>query len=451
MNKLLIKKWKTKGYEKLFIIGLIVALLGLGINPVIGLADDPIQTTITVVPASATMNYDEILEIQVWVNNVDELYGADVILTFDPTVLEVIDEDPSRTGVQIQNGGFLEVGFMIYNYGDNINGVIRYTNTQLNPTPAVTGSGKLFVAHIKAKKVATSHLTFSKWDMSDRNGNLISATTQPGIININPPPSPVLSIAKLNASDARLSWTSTSGAVEYHLYRDTTPYFTPGDTPYKTLTSIQYDDLGALGDPAANYFYTVKAVCPNGFTSNPSNRVGEFDFSLLRNADNTIALPLIDSSLQTADHLGTVTASSKVSEWVAETSSFRTRLVGLMGANFVLQTGHGYFVRTNADSSPTVFTTVGGVPEPGAITFSIYRQTSCKLNLISIPLDHPELNSALKLATSMGGVPKISEWIASTGSLRTYIPPIGPINFVTSIGYPYWPCADTSAGGLTWP
>ncbi|MGB9639596.1 MAG: hypothetical protein ACPL4H_01705, partial [Anaerolineales bacterium] len=220
---------------------------------------------------------------------------------------------------------------------------------------------------------------------------------------------------------------------------------------YQTLSGTQYNDTGVLGNPAINYYYVVKAVCLNGATSAASNRVGEFDYALVRNASNTIALPLIDSSLQTADDLGVATGASKVSEWVPETSSFRTRLVNLIGPNFTLQTGHGYFVRTNTDLTPLVFTTVGGVPEPGGIFFTIYRAGSCKLNLLSLPLDHPELDTAYKLATNIGGTPKISEWIASTGSFRTYLVGIGPVNFVTKIGYPYWPCTDISGGGTSWP
>ncbi|MFZ5809010.1 MAG: cohesin domain-containing protein [Chloroflexota bacterium] len=432
-------------------------MLGLGWycfgNPAITLAGQTSATTVSVNPASATLSGCETIAVEIWVNDVIGLYGADVKITFDPAVLEVQDDDPIRTGVQVQVGDFLSPDFVLFNTADNLNGTIRYTSTQLNPTPPASGSGKLIIIHFRAKTSGSSSIHFNLIELANREGGGISATGVDGLVTANAPASPILTIAKLNASDARLSWTSVGGAADYRLYRGTAPYFTPADPAYQTLSSTQYDDVGVLGNPATNYFYTVKAVCPNGMLSENSNRVGEFDFALIRNTSNTIALPLIDPALQTADQLGLATGSSKVSEWVAESSLFRTRMVGITGVNFALQTGRGYFIRTNANPTPTVFTTVGGVPEAGSVTFSIYRETTCKLNLLSVPLDHPELNTALKLANSIGGVPKISEWIASSsgGYFRTYLVGIGPVNFTTMPGYPYWPCANTSGGGAVWP
>lgn len=441
--------------SKKYFLPILIIIFGLLFNGTgmhqHALADDPLIASVSISPNPASLNGCETLALAIWVNNVSGLYGADIQLTFDPSILEVQDDDPLRNGVQVQNGGFLAPDFVLFNYADNSNGTIRYTITQLNPTQEVSGSGKLIIVHLKAKGNGSSAVHFSKVELANRDAGNIPATGQDGTVTTNPPSSPTLTISKLNSSDARLSWSSIGGIAEYHLYRGTTPYFAPQDPAYQTLSGTQYDDSGVLGDYTTNYFYVVKAVCPNGAVSAASNRVGEFDFGLVRNAANTIALPLIDPSLQTADDLGAATGSSKVSEWVPETSSFRTRLVHLIGPNFSLQTGHGYFVRTNSSLTPTVFTMVGGVPEAGAITFPIYRAASCRLNLLSLPLDHPELNTALKIATSIGGVPKISEWVASTGSFRTYLVGVGPINFGTKIGYPYWPCADNSGSSLSWP
>lgn len=434
---------------------LLVVVLGIGLNLIgkssYAVAQPNSLTTATVSPVPAVINGCETVAVEIWVNDVAGLYGADVQLTFDPDVVEVQDDDPVKSGVQVQHGGFLKADFVLYNSADNSTGTLRYTITQLNPSLPANGSGKLLVMHLRGKSLGVSAVHFSKVELANRDAGIIPVSPVDGSVTVNSPSAPTLSIAKLNATDARLSWTSVSGVSEYHLYRGTTPYFTAAEPPYRTTSATQSDDAGVLGNPATNYFYTVKAVCPNGSASQVSNRVGEFDFALVRNASNAVALPLIDSSLQTADDLGLATGSSKVSEWVAETSSFRTRLVGIVGPDFTLQTAHGYFVRTKAAPTPTVFTTVGRVPDAGSVSFSIYRQTSCKLNLLSLPLDHPELSNALQLATSIGGVPKVSEWIAATNSFRTYIVNIGPINFSTRIGYPYWPCANTSGGGSVWP
>ncbi|MGB9591496.1 MAG: cohesin domain-containing protein, partial [Candidatus Kryptoniota bacterium] len=223
----------------IFICGLLLNIMGLHRN---ALADDPLATSVTISPNPASLNGCDSLALEIWVNNVNGLYGADIQLTFNPLVLEVQDDDPVKNGVQVQNGGFLAPDFVLYNSVDNLNGNIRYTITQLNPTEPVHGSGKLIIIHFKAKSNGESTIHFSRVELANRDAVIIPATLQDGKITTNPPLSPILTITKLNASDARLSWTSEGGIAEYHLYRGTTPYFEPQDPAYQTLSSTQYDD-----------------------------------------------------------------------------------------------------------------------------------------------------------------------------------------------------------------
>ena len=95
------------------------------------------------------------------------------------------------------------------------------------------------------------------------------------------PPRPDLGILQLNATDVRLAWGTSAGVSTYQLHRKTAPYFVPVAPPYQVTAGLSYDDLGALGDPADNYYYVVLSVCASGFSSQPLNRVGEFDFALV--------------------------------------------------------------------------------------------------------------------------------------------------------------------------
>jgi hypothetical protein len=282
--------------------------------------------------------------------------------------------------------------------------------------------------------------------LADREGATIPASATHSTANIVAPAAPVINISKLNSTDARLSWTAIPGISSYRLYRDTLPYFTPV-TPYQTTTSIQYDDLGALGDVAVNHFYVVRSACVTGFESVNSGRVGEFDFTIVRDAYNTIALPLMDSTTLTADDLGIAVNAQQVSQWVASTQSFDTRLVGWFGNNFALSTGSGYLVYTPG-SGATIFTTVGGVSN---VSFPITRAATCQLNLISLPLNQGSILTADGLANAIGGVPLISEWQAATGSFDTRMVGFFGNNFATRLGYPYWPCADNSESSPVWP
>lgn len=96
---------------------------------------DPVVVT---GPATTTLTFD------LYVENVTDLYGADIQFTFDATVAQVVDADPAMPGVQIQPlYDFLVPGFVIKREADNTSGLIWYAATQLNPSPPVTGSGPL--------------------------------------------------------------------------------------------------------------------------------------------------------------------------------------------------------------------------------------------------------------------------------------------------------------------
>jgi len=70
---------------------------------------------------------------------------------------------------------------------------------------------------------------------------------------------PMITIAALNDTDLRLSWTNDGTYGSYRVYRDTAPYFDPADPPRSTIDQSpwQFDDPAALGDPAVNHFYKV--------------------------------------------------------------------------------------------------------------------------------------------------------------------------------------------------
>lgn len=260
-------------------VWLLLPWWGLPVEPagVAGVA----ATTIALSPASPVIAGCAAVDVEIRINDVAGLYGADVWLAFDPAVLEVVDADPSTEGVQITDGGFLAPPlFYIALIADNTAGTVHYAATQLNPTPAVDGSGVLASVKFRAKSAGTSALHFTYTMLSDRNGVQIPATPVDGSTITTAPGNPVLAIRALSASTARLSWTAVAGIAEYRLYRDAAPYFAPAEPAYHVTTALSYDDA-ALGNPAENHYYVVRAACANNFASTPSNRTGEFDFALV--------------------------------------------------------------------------------------------------------------------------------------------------------------------------
>jgi hypothetical protein len=80
---------------------------------------------------------------------------------------------------------------------------------------------------------------------------------------------------------AVLTWVDQPDNSAYTVYRDTAPFFTPSpatqlDTVWLGMES--YTDSGALGDPAKNYTYIVRARC--GGLWRDAGRVGGFNFRL---------------------------------------------------------------------------------------------------------------------------------------------------------------------------
>ena len=84
-------------------------------------------------------------------------------------------------------------------------------------------------------------------------------------------------------TQVQLDWSDVPGSSEYNVYRSSNaPYFTPAPPPYAGDVSSPWldPDTTSIGDAANNYFYVVQAANACGDTAD-SNRVGEFDFTLV--------------------------------------------------------------------------------------------------------------------------------------------------------------------------
>lgn len=99
-----------------------------------------------------------------------------------------------------------------------------------------------------------------------------------------------LAMAKLNTTDAKLTWPAVSGADHYEIWSAANkPFFTPGSNcaspaPYacQTVTATSLT-TAALGSAANNYTYVAKAVNGCGSASAAlSNRAAEFEFALVK-------------------------------------------------------------------------------------------------------------------------------------------------------------------------
>jgi hypothetical protein len=123
--------------------------------------------------------------------NAQEVYGIEVKASFDPAVVEVVDADPDKEGIQMVPGEFLKPDFLVRNTSDNQAGTLHYVITQVNPTPPVNGTGVVLSIQFLGKALGQqSGFTIDFVDIVDRRGAKLSVEPQDGALAIVPPKPP---------------------------------------------------------------------------------------------------------------------------------------------------------------------------------------------------------------------------------------------------------------------
>ena len=125
-----------------------------------------------------TVQVGQEFTVPVWISGVQNLYGADVRVIYDPAALQ---------GVKVIRGTFLQPGFVVRQgfYGPpQCNPMCaRYALTQLNPTPPVNGSGTLYFVTFKALRAGLANLTIYA-ELATRDGLLIPVTHRHGVVTV---------------------------------------------------------------------------------------------------------------------------------------------------------------------------------------------------------------------------------------------------------------------------
>ena len=125
---------------RLAILAILASLLIL-LNPLAGQ-----QNSALVRPEAAEYEIDGGSEVEVvfLLENASDVYAIDVQASYDPALIEVVDADLAKGGVQIQPGQFPQPDLVVTQEANPDVGTVRYVVTQLNPTPPASGSGVLF-------------------------------------------------------------------------------------------------------------------------------------------------------------------------------------------------------------------------------------------------------------------------------------------------------------------
>lgn len=123
---------------------LLLGVSALGAAPLAPAAQTPLvalSPALVVVPIGGTACVD------LRVENVENLFGFETVIRFDPSRLSVADAQPGTPGVQIEVGPFLQPAnpsnWYVINSVNNASGTIRLAITLFAPEAGRSGSGTL--------------------------------------------------------------------------------------------------------------------------------------------------------------------------------------------------------------------------------------------------------------------------------------------------------------------
>ena len=134
---------------------------------------------------------DDTITVDVFIENISNMYGAEFRLRYDPAILAVQDMNPDQNGMQIEVGTLLPVdkGFVVANKVDEATGEIVFAMTLLNPAPPAEGSGPL--ARVSFKVLQNSPTVLNLEHAKLVAADLQTIPSQAGSMNIGSAPAAV--------------------------------------------------------------------------------------------------------------------------------------------------------------------------------------------------------------------------------------------------------------------
>ena len=161
----------------------IASLICLGIAAwVAGTAAAQGGTRILLASESLALSPGDTGTLEIRVENIAQLAGAELHLTFSAALLEIVDADPETDGVQIAHGDFLSPDFVVQNIADPAAGTIDYAITCMPLDKAASGSGVLARITFNTLAEGETEVKIRSTLLADAQGQPIPVETGPGVI-----------------------------------------------------------------------------------------------------------------------------------------------------------------------------------------------------------------------------------------------------------------------------
>ena len=310
-----------------------------GVWPAYAQGAQPVQ--VRVAPAAAQVYVGQTVDVAVEVVDVEALYGADVALTFDPNVVEVVDADLSQDGVQVALGAFLDSGFLVLNRADNTAGTVRFAMTQLNPSLPKSGTGALISIKLRGQVGGRSPLTLTAVELARRDGTTISSTLVSGAVDVtqaaaSPNPGPT------HTPSATATSVPAQGPVTLPtVMPSATPTSVPAQNPTTMPTSTPLATSTSLAVPGPSVTLTpLPTSTPMrtlpGSTSIPATAAGQASATATSGPASVAVQPASTASPSPSTPAPTAVPAAALTnppQGPAPTTTPLARLTGVSGAD----------------------------------------------------------------------------------------------------------------------
>lgn len=146
-------------------------------------------------PAVFEVGQGQVERLAIVLENARDVYGVDIRARFDPAMVEIVDVDSQKDGVQMIPGQFPKPDFLVRNQADNSAGTLMYVITQVNPSPPANGNGVVFWIEVRGNVMGESPFTIEFVDAADREGKTLTLEKQDGMIRVVKPKPPTPTVA----------------------------------------------------------------------------------------------------------------------------------------------------------------------------------------------------------------------------------------------------------------
>jgi len=151
--------------------------------------------------------------VDIKIDHADGLYGAWILVHFNSQVIQVLDSDPAKAGVQVEPGDIFagKSWYVFANAVEPITGTLTYGAKLSFDEPAGVTGGTLARIHYYTQAMGACPLEIADVILVDRNGVSFAASTEDGLINVGQefPTPPTATPTESPAATATPTPTST--------------------------------------------------------------------------------------------------------------------------------------------------------------------------------------------------------------------------------------------------